>query len=231
MKLVTIVLFFLSLTQLIQAQKPTSKGAESTKVALLPAYSTYEWKSDNLHIGLSSTYMQGELMQFVKPVVAITLGAERHNRHMYAVNLTIRPIALRQGFTNDNAVWNRDTSVGFVTFQGSFGYQYWASKRVALYLFGSFGFHSIAPSGDNQSNNNNVNGPRKNTSPGFSLVSLAPSGGFFLDFRQRKGYFSQAFGSYGYHDSYWRMKFSVNPAWFQKIGSGVLFDSGIAYCL
>jgi hypothetical protein len=230
MKLITMVLFLLSLSPVLFAQnrsdKPTKSPAKTPVV--LPEYSTYEWESMNFYLDVSSVYSQGAFKKFVKPMVAISMGFEKHKRHIYTLGVTMRPTKLRQSFVNENRTWEKDTTLSFATLQGSFGYQYWASKRVALYLFAGVGLHGLT-AGKNTQNNNSNNPPK--TEAAFSLVSFAPSMGFFLDYRTRRAGLNAGMSGKNYQDSYFRLKFSANPVWFKQLGDGILFDSGIAVTL
>jgi hypothetical protein len=230
MKSITMVLFFLSLSPVLFAQNGADKPTESrTKTpVVLPEYSTYEWESKNIYLEVSSVYSQGDFKKFVKPVVAISMGFEKHKRHIYTLGVTMRPTKLQQSFVNENRTWEKDTALSFTTLQGSFGYQYWASKRVALYLFAGVGFHGLT-AGKTTQNDNSSNPPK--TESAYSLVSFAPSMGFFLDYRTRRGEPHVGMSGKNYQDSYFRIKFSANPVSFKQLGDGVLFDSGIAITL
>jgi hypothetical protein len=231
MKSITMVLLLLSFSSVLFAQNRSDKPTKSpTKTpVVLPEYSTYEWESKNFYLELSSVYSQGEFRKFVKPVVAISMGFEKHNRHIYTLGVTMRPTKLQQSFVNENRTWEKDTTLSFATLHGSFGYQYWASKRVALYLFAGVGFHSLM-AGQNTQNNNSNNPPPK-TDGAFSLISFAPSMGFFIDYRTRRAEPNIGMSGKNYQDSYFRIKFSANPVWFKQLGDGILFDSGIAITL
>ena len=239
MKLMTMVLCFFTLSPVLFAQKPTDKTKSSTEPTpkpvprpVLPEFNTYEWESDNYYFEMSSVYSQGELKKNVKPVAAISIGFERHNRHIYAFGITIRPTKLRQDFVGDKGVLPKDTLLSFTTFQGSFGYQYWASKRVALYLFAGGGFHFLTVGGNGKNNNQNNNSSfQKKDEQGISSVSFAPSMGFFIDYRTRQHEPKAQKMEKKYRDSYFRVKFSVNPVWFKQLGDGILVDSGVAFCL
>jgi hypothetical protein len=230
MKSITMVLFLLAFSPVLFAQNNADAPTKSrTKTpVILPEYSTYEWESKNIYLDVSTVYSQGNFKKFVKPPIAISMGFEKHKRHIYAFGVTMRPTKLQQSFVNENRTWEKDTTLSFATLQGSFGYQYWASKRVALYLFAGVGFHALTAGKTTQNDNN---AQAKKTESAFSLYSFAPSMGFFIDYRTRRAEPNMGMSGKNYQDSYFRIKFSANPVSFKQLGDGVLFDSGIAITL
>jgi hypothetical protein len=189
-----------------------------------------EWMSGvNIQMGINSTYTEGVLKDFITSRVAINVGFEVHTPHIIGLTITARPAFLRQTFTNNNHVWPKDTNISLATIQGSFGYQFWQSKHSALYFFGALGIHSLSAgkSRENDASGNCV-GNCEAKDKEWTLISFAPSVGFFLDFRQKR--VPKIMGAPN-HNSYWRLKFTANPAWFRHIGSGIFHDIGVAYVL
>jgi hypothetical protein len=226
MKLFTISLLFCLLTSTLFAQNQSLTKLPPLK----KAKSNEEWMSGvNVYFGLNSTYTEGGLKDFIASPMSFNVGFEIHTPHVFALTLTPRIVALKQTFTNNNHVWLKDTTISFTTVQGSFGYQFWQSKHTALYLFGALGVHSLSAgkSPQKDSNGNCIRNCEAKDKE-WTLISVAPSTGFFLDFRQKRH--PKISGS-PTHNSYWRLRFAANPTRFRHIGYGVFYDMGVAYVL
>ena len=226
MKLFTTTTFFFLLTFSLIAQNQSLTQLRLSKKTGL----NHDWQSGvNVQIGINSTYTEGVLKEFITSPIAINVGLEVHTPHVFAFTMTVRPASLRQTFSNNNHVWPKDTTISLGTIQGGFGYQFWQSKHTALYLFGALGIHSLS-AGKTRQNDANGNCIRNCEAKDkeWTLISFAPSVGFFLDFRQKR--VPKITGA-PTHNSYWRLKFTTNPAWFSHIGSGIFHDMGVAYVL
>ena len=224
MKSFTTLLFFI-ISSILLAQNSSFLTKLPTKS---PKKSAEEWDF-SFGIGLSSTYTEGVFKEFVKSNMAVNVGIEVRTPHVVGLAISIRPASLQQTFTNDNRVWTKDTSISLVSLQGSFGYQFWTSKKLSLYLFGAFGVHHLtAGKSCNDQNNGTRSTECSEKKKGWELASIAPSTGFFFDFNLKKHLKGLNDPS---HNSYLRLKFTANPLWFRQIGKGVLYDMGIAYCL
>jgi hypothetical protein len=158
------------------------------------------------------------LKDYIKTQFALNFGVEFHSRHIYAINVTIRPASLNKTFKDKDRLWKKDTTISFTSPQGIFGYQFWASERVALYFVGALTVHSLS-AGESQSNNKCPEKPKP-----WTINSFAPSTGFYLDVRR-----PQLEPHGGYRDHYFRFKFMANPVNFSTIGKGVLYDMGVGY--
>jgi hypothetical protein len=227
MKSLTLHAFFLLFSSVLMAQN--AQNPEFTRLSLKNHDLKNDWR-DGFHckIGLSSTYTEGSLKKFVASPLSINIGMEFRDVNIAAVSVAIRPASLRQSFTNDGQVWSKDTSISFITFQGIFAYQFWHSKHAALYLFGGLGVHNLT-AGKSCNNQNDINRPNNcDKDKAWTLISVAPSTGFFIDFRRQHEKSKNPFNS-PYH--YLRLKFAANPAWFQQIGQGILYDTGLVYVL
>jgi hypothetical protein len=227
MKILSTILLFCLLTPVLSAQNDSIRRYSYTQTRTIDPLTATDWHSFSFHFGLSGTYTEGSFKKFVKPPVAINVGLEARGPHLFALNFIIRPTTLQQSFTNDGQLWKKDTSLSFITFQAMFGYQAWASKRTALYLIGGLGLHNISVKTSDKQQNNNCNCNCDNKDGAWSMTSFAPSTGFLVDFRQRKA--TPAHFREYYHDSSWRLKVTLTPAWFAQMGSGTLLDAGIGY--
>lgn len=219
----TITFLFLLTFSLVAQNQSLTQLRLSKKTNLNP-----DWQSGiNFQIGINGTYTEGVLKEFIASKIAINAGFEVHTPHVFAFTMTVRPASLRQTFTNNNHTWPKDTSISLATIQGSVGYQFWQSKHTALYLFGALGIHSLSV-GKSRQNDANGNCIRncETKDKEWTLISFAPSVGFFLDFRQNR--VPKIIGA-PKHNSYWRLKYTASPAWFQHIGSGIFHDMGMAY--
>jgi hypothetical protein len=216
---------FLLFSSFLMAQQDSS----TTDSRKIPNYSNPNLENVGIYAALNGTYTEGVLKDFVNPIGSISLGVEKRLRHLYAFNLTFYPTILERTFTNDNRVWQKDTAIILVTLQGSFGYQFWTSKRMTLYLFGALGIHSLSAGSSNNSNQNNSSCNCDKKEQSWTLISVAPSAGFFFDFREKKQ--QPSFFGQTPRNAYWRLKLAISPAWFQQIGHGIFYDIGIGYTI
>jgi hypothetical protein len=185
------------------------------------------WYGVHFNIGASGTNTEGSLKKFITPPVAIHVALETGVTDILGLSITIRPTSLRQTFTNDAHVWSKDTSISFVTYQGSYSHQFWRSKNTALYVFGALGVQVMSPTGGSDRQNKGNRSCDSNNDKAWTLSSVAPSAGFFIDFRQKSA--TPNANPYDSPYSFWRVKFAANPAWFREIGSGVFYDAGLSY--
>lgn len=226
MKLFTTTAFFCCLNFLLIAQNQSITQLKPSKKTGL----NFDWQRHaNFQVGINGTYTEGVLKNFIASPIAINMGFEVHTPHIFAFTLTARPASLRQTFTNNNHIWPKDTAITLATIQGSVAYQFWQSKHTALYLFGALGIHSLS-AGKSRQNDASGNCIRNCEAKDkeWTLISFAPSVGFFLDFRQKR---VPKIKGAPTHNSYWRLKFTASPAWFRHIGSGIFHDMGVAYVL
>jgi hypothetical protein len=202
-------------------------------------YTGVDWNSLSMTIGFNKVYTEGGFKNFVTPLLAINAGFDvQYEKKYFGFHITGYPSELKQTFTNKNRVWKQDTGISFTTGQIAAGYQLWASKRIALYVFGALGFSEISVEQPECKtcnckevrkgificpNNNTSSNAREK---GWSLYSFAPSGGIFFEYR--KIWISKKFRN-GYWDNYLRLQATANPVWFQKIGNGVLYNVGLSY--
>jgi hypothetical protein len=222
MKSITTVLFFLALSANLWAQNDSIRYNTQPDLS----YSTKDWLGMNFHIGVNYTLTEGAFKEFIATPIAINAALEVHDRNMFAFYVSVRPASLNKTFTHENRVWKADTSISLTTIQVLYGYQVWVSKRTALYLVGALGAHDLSVGGSNQNHNNHnshcKNCPEKEKE--WTIGSFAPSIGAFFDIRKR--IFDPR---WGYHDSYFRLKFMAYPTFFKNVGNGVLYDMGVGY--
>jgi hypothetical protein len=224
MTLFTTTAFFCFLNfSLIAQNQSVTQLRPSKKTGL-----NFDWQSNaNFQVGISGTYTEGGLKNFIASRIAINFGFEVHTPHIFAFTLTARLSSLRQTFTNNNHIWPKDTTITLATIQGSAAYQFWQSQHTTLYLFGALGVHSLSAGKSRQNDaNGHCTGNCESKDKEWLLISFAPSVGFFFDFRQKGVPLIKGSPT---HSSYYRLKYTANLARFQHVGSGIFHDIGVAY--
>lgn len=220
--LVTLFVFFTTFSALL-CQNDTTDVFSKKKLD----YSHIDWNSFSMTIGFNRAYTEGGIKNFIEPIFAMNGGFDvQYKRRYFALGGTGYSSKLKQTFINKDKTWQRDTSVGITLVQGTMGYQIWATKRWAMYVFGSLGFADLSVDKSDNNNNGVYNNCNDTHEKGGKLYSPALSAGCFIEYRKiwinKNPY-------HPYWDNYWRLQFKVSPVWFSKIGNGTLYDIGLSY--
>ena len=168
-------------------------------------------------IWIGFTKFGDPLSKFLKPTRVFGADLNFHKNNWFAGgNMQLRNTHLKQEFEHIDAYWANDTSVSLLSMGITGGYKVIDEDRLAFTPFVSIGFGSLAlPSEEDYTPPN-----------GSSIVSFAPTLGFFVDYkykvRARRSFFESKLNT-----STIRIRLGISPMNFREKRRGTVVDLGI----